>query len=61
MIHFFQRNNLRLDMNIEGAWKQGITGKGVKVTILDDGGYVTEAVTLYSAEMTDIKLSTRLK
>ena len=47
-------------MNIEGAWKQGITGKGVKVTILDDGGYVTEAVTLYSAEMTDIKLSTRL-
>ena len=26
-----------LDMNVEGAWRQGITGKGVAVTILDDG------------------------
>ena len=24
-------------MNVEGAWRQGITGKGVAVTILDDG------------------------
>ncbi|KAL5259763.1 hypothetical protein ACHWQZ_G010012 [Mnemiopsis leidyi] len=31
------RNDYRLDMNIEGAWRQGITGKGVIVSILDDG------------------------
>ena len=24
-------------MNVEDAWKQGVTGKGVVVTILDDG------------------------
>ena len=34
---FFQQNKLLLDVNIEGAWKQGITGKGVVVAILDDG------------------------
>ena len=26
-----------LDMNVQEAWKMGITGKGVVVTILDDG------------------------
>ncbi|CAH1402444.1 unnamed protein product [Nezara viridula] len=26
-----------LDMSVEGAWKEGITGKGIVVTILDDG------------------------
>jgi subtilisin family serine protease len=26
-----------LNMNVEGAWKQGVTGRGVAVTILDDG------------------------
>ena len=26
-----------MDMGIEEAWKQGVTGKGVSVTILDDG------------------------
>lgn len=26
-----------LDMNVAGAWKKGFTGKGVVVTILDDG------------------------
>ena len=26
-----------MDMNVEDAWKQGVTGKGVVVTILDDG------------------------
>jgi hypothetical protein len=26
-----------LDMNVEGAWEEGVTGKGVAVTILDDG------------------------
>jgi furin len=25
------------DMNVQGAWQQGITGKGIVVTILDDG------------------------
>lgn len=24
-------------MNVEGAWKEGISGTGVVVTILDDG------------------------
>ncbi len=26
-----------LDMNVEAAWKLGVTGRGVAVTILDDG------------------------
>ena len=26
-----------LDMNVIPAWKEGVTGKGVVVTILDDG------------------------
>lgn len=26
-----------LDMNVEQAWEEGVTGKGVAVTILDDG------------------------
>lgn len=24
-------------MSVEGAWKEGVTGKGIVVTILDDG------------------------
>ena len=24
-------------MNVQGAWSQGVTGRGVVVTILDDG------------------------
>jgi furin len=27
----------RLDMNVQDAWTQGVTGKGISVTILDDG------------------------
>uniref|UniRef100_A0A8C7Z691 Proprotein convertase subtilisin/kexin type 5b n=1 Tax=Oryzias sinensis TaxID=183150 RepID=A0A8C7Z691_9TELE len=30
-------HNCQSDMNIMGAWKRGFTGKGVVVTILDDG------------------------
>lgn len=26
-----------LDMNVQAAWKEGITGRGIVVTILDDG------------------------
>ena len=26
-----------LDMNVQGAWAAGATGKGVSITILDDG------------------------
>ena len=26
-----------LDMNVQEAWVQGFTGKGISVTILDDG------------------------
>lgn len=25
------------DMNVKGAWKKGVTGKDVVITILDDG------------------------
>ena len=25
------------NMDVEGAWRQGFTGRGVSVTILDDG------------------------
>ena len=27
----------KTDMNVQGAWKRGVTGKGVVITILDDG------------------------
>lgn len=27
----------RLDMNVQDAWAEGATGKGISVTILDDG------------------------
>ena len=26
-----------LDMNVEAAWMQGITGEGVRVALVDDG------------------------
>lgn len=34
---WYLNRGLALDMNIEAVWKQGISGKGVVVTILDDG------------------------
>ncbi|KAL5252788.1 hypothetical protein ACHWQZ_G015527 [Mnemiopsis leidyi] len=34
---WYLRNTGGPDMHLEGAWKQGFTGKGVTVTILDDG------------------------
>lgn len=33
----FQHRGNGLDMNVIPAWKEGITGKGIVVTILDDG------------------------
>ena len=33
---YLNRGN-RLDMNVQEAWLAGFTGKGVSVTILDDG------------------------
>ena len=33
---YLNRGN-RLDMNVQEAWLAGVTGKGVSVTILDDG------------------------
>ena len=33
----FQNRGGGLDMNVRSAWEQGVTGKGVVVTILDDG------------------------
>lgn len=32
-----QNRGSGLDMNVIPAWKEGITGKGIVVTILDDG------------------------
>ena len=34
---FLNRGGKGMDMNVEEAWAQGVTGKGVVVTILDDG------------------------
>ena len=34
---FFQNRGHGLDMNVMPAWQKGFTGKGVVVTILDDG------------------------
>ena len=28
-----------LDLNVEPAWLQGITGRGVVVALVDDGGW----------------------
>lgn len=36
LIHFSQRGE-GLDMNVIPAWREGITGKDIVVTILDDG------------------------
>lgn len=33
----FQNRGGGLDMNVIPAWREGITGRGVVVTILDDG------------------------
>ena len=33
----FQNRGHGLDMNVRRAWERGYTGKGVVVTILDDG------------------------
>ena len=33
----FQNRGEGLDMNVQKAWAMGVTGKGVAVTILDDG------------------------
>lgn len=34
---FIQNRGGGLDMNVLEAWNEGITGKGIVVTILDDG------------------------
>lgn len=33
----FQNRGKGLDMNVQEAWAEGITGNGIVVTILDDG------------------------
>lgn len=33
----FQYNSNDRDLNVKEAWKQGVTGQGVVVSILDDG------------------------
>lgn len=35
--NFLQNRGGGLDMNVLEAWNEGITGKGIVVTILDDG------------------------
>lgn len=32
-----QHRGSGLDMNVIPAWKEGVTGKGIVITILDDG------------------------
>ena len=34
---YFQYRGEGFDMNVQKAWAMGVTGKGVAVTILDDG------------------------
>ena len=34
-------------MNVQRAWEQGVTGKGVVVSILDDGILVGDVVQCY--------------
>ena len=34
---WYMNGRHHLDMNIAGAWATGVTGKGITVTILDDG------------------------
>ena len=36
MFRYLNRGG-KLDMSVQEAWKMGITGKGIVVTILDDG------------------------
>ena len=36
-LHIQQNRGGGYDMNVIPAWREGITGKGVVVTILDDG------------------------
>lgn len=36
-LFYSQNRGNGLDMNVIPAWKEGITGKGIVVTILDDG------------------------
>lgn len=36
-LFLFQHRGNGLDMNVIPAWKEGVTGKGIVVTILDDG------------------------
>lgn len=34
---YLQNRGAGLDMNVQEAWAEGVTGKGTVVTILDDG------------------------
>ncbi|XP_067829559.1 furin-like [Heptranchias perlo] len=36
-LQWYLRNSNHYDLNVQDAWKQGYTGKGVVVSILDDG------------------------
>lgn len=35
--HFVNREDSRWELNVTHLWKEGITGKGVKVAVIDDG------------------------
>lgn len=36
-MNYFQNRGGGLDMNVVPAWREGVTGQGVVVAILDDG------------------------
>ena len=45
MINISFQNNLRLvhhDINVTGVWEHNITGKGVVVSVIDDGELSTQ-------------------
>jgi len=60
-----------VDMNVVGAWQLGYTGKGVVVTILDDGvehnhtdlqlNYVSPSPCLTSSSVFSLRLSLSLQ
>lgn len=43
-----------MDLNVEKAWLQGYTGKGILVAVVDDGQQVNESKTCINSQYYDI-------
>ena len=37
---------MRLDLNVQAAWDQGITGKNVTTAIMDDGKFIVQQLSM---------------